>query len=74
MPARIVTPCTPRGWCHDGREGARRGPEKSEVAMMVSDWREAVEEHRDAIEAIAQADGPLADDCKQLLEEAEGSE
>lgn len=37
----------------------------------MSEWKQSVEEHRDALETVASAGGPLADDCQRLLEEYE---
>lgn len=35
----------------------------------MKDWKDSVEEHREALERIADFGGPLSDDCERLLEE-----
>lgn len=37
----------------------------------MNDWRESVEEHREAIESWADSDLPLAGEMEALLKEAE---
>lgn len=38
---------------------------------MPSEWRQAIDEHRDALERIAESDLPISEDVAELLAEAD---